>query len=122
MVKKKFVVTGVKLRIEASVSTYLKTSAHKKDMAELLKGVKDMKNWAVEPKGDDAVKAAYPRVDGHPGHVHGKDWKLNVERGNSTVDRLILSKRRYTVTPNKKDPDQRNVEIYAAAFCEQDTH
>lgn len=120
--KKKFVVTEVKIRIEASVSQYLKTSGSAKDMAELIKGVKDLKNWGVESKGEDEVKAAYPTVDGHPGHVHGKDWKLNVERGNGSVDRLILAKRRYTVEPNKRKPEQLNVSIYAAAFCEQDTH
>jgi hypothetical protein len=118
---KKMVVTEVKIREEASVSQYLKSGSSKKDMVELLKGVKDMKNWVVERKGEDGVSGAYPQVDGHPGHVHGKDWKLNVERGNNTVDRLVLSKRRYTVSPNKRNPEQLNVQIYAAAFCIQDT-
>lgn len=120
---KKLVVTEVKIREEASVSQYLKKTggSAKKDMAELLKGVRDMKNWVVERKGEAEVSAAYPRVDGHPGHVHGKDWKLNVERGTNTVDRLVLAKRRYTVTPNKTKPDQLNVQIYAAAFCLEDT-
>jgi hypothetical protein len=119
---KKMVVTEVKIREEASVSQYLKNSGSKADMAELLKGVKDMKNWVVERKGENDISAAYPQVDGHPGHVHGKDWKLNVERGNKTVDRLVLSKRRYTVTPNKGNPDQLNVQICAAAFCIRETH
>ena len=55
--KKKFVVTEVKIRMEASVTQYIKTSANRKDMAELIKGVKDMKNWSIEPKGTDDVKA-----------------------------------------------------------------
>jgi hypothetical protein len=120
--KKKFVVTEVKIRIEPNVSAYLRSSAKKAQLAELLKGVKDMKNWTVEVKANADVSAAYPVVDGHPGHVHGKDWKLNVERGNSTVDRLVLSKRRYTVEANKTKADQMNVKIYAVANVMADTH
>jgi hypothetical protein len=121
--KKKFQIAEVKIRQESSVSKYLRESANKADMKELMKGVKNLKNWVV--KGDpekEKVTAAYPDVAGHPGHVQGSDWKLQVERGRGSVDRLFLKKRKYTVEPSKKDPNIINVKIYAAAFVETDTH
>ena len=85
--------------------------------------MKNVKNWSVEGKPEkEKVTGAYPDVSGHPGHVQGRDWKLYVERGTGSVDRLFLKKRRYTLVPSKKDPDIINVKIYAAAFVVSDTH
>lgn len=117
----KFKVTEVKLRREASVSAYLKNGRAADDLKELLKGVGDLQNWSIEVKGD-RVTAGYPSVDGHPGHVDGSDWKLYIERGKGTVDRLLVKKRKYECEPNKKDPSVTNVKIYAALFVEVDTH
>jgi hypothetical protein len=119
---KKFVVTKVSVREEASTTQYLKTSGSAAEMKELLKGVKDMKNWIVTSKGDTGVAEAHPVVDKHPGHVDGSNWKMNVEHGNGSVDRLFLKLRKYTVIPNKTNKDQLNVEISCSAFTEQDTH
>ena len=116
----KFVVTKVTVRQEASTTQYLQKGAHPADMKELLKGVANLKNWSVEVTGG-RVTAAHPNVDGHPGHVDGSDWKMYVERGKKTVDRLRLV-RKYTTVPNKKDPNVTNVEIYVSAFTMQDTH
>jgi hypothetical protein len=116
----KFVVTKVTVRQEASTTQYMSKGKAPDDLKELLKGVANMKNWTVQVSGDK-VTAAYPTVDGHPGHVDGSDWKMYVERGKKTVDRLRLV-RKYTTVPNKKDPNQMNVEIYVSAFTVQDTH
>ena len=121
---KKFKIVEVKIRKEASVSDYLKKykgGKHGKWLKELLKGVGDLNNWTIETSGENVVEA-HPSVDGHPGHVDGKDWKMYIERGKKTVDRLFLKKRRYTVTPSKKNPDILHVKIYAAAFVVEDTH
>jgi hypothetical protein len=70
--KKKFKVTEVKLRREASVSDYLKNGKNSDDLKVLLKGVGELKSWTIETN-DDRVTAAYPDVAGHPGHVDGSD-------------------------------------------------
>jgi hypothetical protein len=119
--KKKFKVTEVKLRREASVSDYLKNGKNSDDLKELLKGVGDLKSWTIETK-DDRVTAAYPDVAGHPGHVDGSDWKMYIERGKKTTDRLLIKKRKYETEPNKSDENLLNVKIYAALFVEEDTH
>ncbi len=120
---KKYVVTKVTVRREASVSTYMKSSGSKADLKELLAGVAAMGNWSLGiDKAKEKVTEAHPTVDKHPGHVDGKDWKMNIEKGNGSVDRLFLSKRKYDVEPSKRDPNIMNVEIYCAAFVETDTH
>lgn len=113
----KFKIIQVTVRVLASVTNYLKTSD---DMKELLKGVKDLKNWAVEVDRANRVTSAHPEVPGHPGHVDGSNWKLYVERGKKTVDRLILSSRQYTVVP--KSPDLCHVSIRCIADVKTDTH
>jgi hypothetical protein len=121
--EKKYVVTQVAVRKEASVSAYLKNGRAPDDLKALLKGVAQMGNWSLKiDKTKDTVTEAHPTVDKHPGHVDGKDWKMNIEKGNGSVDRLFLSKRKYEITPSKRDPDIMNVEIYCAAFVEEDTH
>src|SRR5262245_29266497 len=111
----KYVVTKVTVRQEASTTQYLKNAKAPADMKELLKGVANMKNWTVQVDTGGRVTAAWPSVDGHPGHVDGSDWKLYVERGKKTVDRLRLV-RKYTTVPSKKDTNITNVEIYCSAF------
>ncbi len=119
---KKFVVTKVHIRREASVSRYLKQSASSADLKKLLAGVAKMGNWATKIK-DGEVIDAWPTVDGHPGHVDAKDWKLNIEKGNGSVDRLFLKKRKYDSSKiNKTDPNTKNVEIHCSAFVETNTH
>jgi hypothetical protein len=117
----KFVVTKVTVRREASTTQYLSNGAHKDDLKELLKGVADMKSWVFK-ESNGKITAAWPEVPGHPGHVDGSDWKMYVERGKQTVDRLMITGRKYTVVPNKSKPDQMNVEISCNAFVETDTH
>jgi hypothetical protein len=70
-------------------------------LKELLKGVGDMKNWLFKESGGN-ITAAWPEV---PGHVDGSDWKMYVERGRQTVDRLQLTGRKYVTVPNKSKPD-----------------
>jgi hypothetical protein len=121
--EKKYVVTKVTVRREASVSTYLKNGGAPDDLKQLLKGVADMGNWSMTiDKGKQIVTEAHPTVDKHPGHVDGKDWKMNIEKGNGSVDRLFLSKRKYEAEASKRDPNVTHVEIYCAAFVETDTH
>lgn len=117
----KYVVTKVSIRREASVSTYLKKGKDPAALKELLAGVAAMKNWRCSESGGK-VTAAFPEVTGHPGHVDGSDWKLNVERGNGSVDRLFLKARKYTTVANKSKKDQTNVEISCNAFVVENTH
>ena len=113
----------VAVRRELSVSHTLKDGREPDDLKELLKGVAQMGNWSLSiNKAKGEVTEAHPTVDKHPGHVDGKDWKMNIEKGNGSVDRLFLAKRKYEVTPSKRDPNIMNVEIYCAAFVERDTH
>jgi hypothetical protein len=69
---------------------------------------------------------AYPEVDGHPGHpvtkgVYKGDYQLNVERTNNTVDRLILTDRKYTATEDKKKGEIK-VKITANVEVLSDVH
>lgn len=61
-------------------------------------------------------------VDKHPGHVQGKDYKLQIEKGKASVDRLFLKLRKYETAPAKSDPDTMLVKVSASAFVETDTH
>lgn len=117
----KFVVTKVTIRREASTSKYLSEGAHADDLKELLRGVGDMKSWLFKESAGK-ITAAWPEVPGHPGHVDGSDWKMYIERGKQTVDRLMLTGRKYVTIANKSKPDTMNIEISCNAFVETDTH
>jgi hypothetical protein len=119
---KKFVVTKVTIGKSGSVSEYLKSGSAAGDLKDLLKEVAKMGNWTVESKGEEGVASAHPTANGHPGHVHGKDYKLYIEKGKKTVDRLVLTKRTYKTSPSKKAPDVINVEIKCSTYVLEDTH
>jgi hypothetical protein len=116
----KFKIVQVTVREGPSVTKYMRESPNKKDMVELFKGVRNLGNWVIEVDRNNQVTSARPEVSGHPGHVDGANWKLYVERGKRTVDRLVLSKRQYTVAP--KGPDLCHVSIKCTADVRTDTH
>ena len=120
--KPKFKIVKVAVRPEASVSKYLRESPNADDLKELLRGVKDMKNWSCKTNKDNKVIEAHAEVPAHPSHVHNRDWKYQIERGNASVDRLILAGRKYSAELNKRDPNTINVSVSCNAFVETDTH
>jgi SET domain-containing protein len=116
----KFKIVQVTVREGSSVTKYMRESASKKDMVELFKGVRDRDSWSIETDKNNHVVSAHPEVPGHHGHVDGRNWKIYVERGKKTKDRLILSNRQCTVVP--KGPDLCHVSIKCAADVQTDTH
>ena len=93
--KAKVTVSKVTLKEDSSVGKYDRDEAGLKEVIKDL-GKKDL--WGADIEIDDKKKAvkrvrdlAFPVVNGHPGHVHGTGaWKYNIERGNKTVDRLVV--------------------------------
>lgn len=116
-------VTKVTITELKSAKDYAKLGGqHGKDFKEVLDGVKKGANWKVEVIGKPPrVKAAYPEVNGHPGHVAGKDWKLYIERGKGSQDRLYVEvdKTKSTVTAVG---DGYDVVIVAEVYVAEDTH
>lgn len=55
---KKFKIAQVAIRVEVSATKYLRESPHKAGLADLLKGVKDTKNWQLEADAKGQVIAA----------------------------------------------------------------
>jgi hypothetical protein len=119
---KKFKVVQVTIRPSSAVTKYSNYGGQPgRDMKELLRGVGDLKKWTVTTSGDRAT-GAYPQVDGHPGHGQGKEWKLKVERGTGSQDRLWIKVTEIKEEPAKNDPNTINVKIKAAVNVEEDTH
>jgi len=116
-------VTEVTITELKSAKDYAKLGGtHGKDYKELMTGVKKPDSWDVEVIGKPPrVKSAHPEVSGHPGHVAGSDWKLYIERGKRTQDRLYVEvdKKKSTVTVNGNDFE---VKIVAEVFVAEDTH
>ena len=119
---KTFKVVQVTIRRATGVDNYAKNAKpHGPWMKELLAGVADLKKWSITHNADH-VTGAHPDVDGHPGHVDGKDWKMNVERGNGSVDRLVVKVTEIKEEPSPRDPNIINVKIKAAVTVNENTH
>tara|TARA_R110001592_G_scaffold73748_3_gene224728 strand:- start:54 stop:455 length:402 start_codon:yes stop_codon:yes gene_type:complete len=94
-IKSKLKVTKVKIGKDSSVGSYKKDTA---GLKEVMDAVADAKGWTADGEVDQKKKTikrvrgvGFPSADGHPGHVHGSGgWKYNIERGNKTVDRLVI--------------------------------
>ncbi|MBX3176301.1 MAG: hypothetical protein KF886_02985 [Candidatus Hydrogenedentes bacterium] len=91
----KVTVTKVSVKEDSSVGKYKKDTA---GLKEITGDLGKAKLWGADVEIDDKKKCikrvrglTFPDVGGHPGHVHSKGaWKYNIERGNSTVDRLVV--------------------------------
>lgn len=119
---KKFKVVQVTIRRATGVDNYAKYAGQPgKDMKELLAGVAAFANWTVDVKGDKVI-GAHPAVAKHPGHVDGKDWKLQVETGKASQDRLFVKVTGVEEVPAKNDPNVVNVKIKANVTVVEDTH
>jgi hypothetical protein len=105
----------VKLNKSASVAQN-KSAA----LSELWKMCSDLNNWSVAIDKTGKVTAGTPNTPKHPGHVQGENWKMNIEEGNGSVDRLTLIKRTYTVIT--KSPTLRHIKIAATGIVDTDTH
>lgn len=120
-----YVISKVEIKKGGTVKEYLKGKRDPDALKELWKGVTKIDNWSFQLDADGNVVSAEPSVDGHPGHIHNSDWKLNIERGNGSVDRLVLTKRKYEVKKTKKlykKLPRYNVEISASSYVLEDTH
>ncbi|MCB9664009.1 MAG: hypothetical protein H6732_07835 [Alphaproteobacteria bacterium] len=133
-------VGSVSLKKDKSYTSYKDSGKNTSDLKEIMKVLKDAKFWGAELKVDQKKEKAtattgvvYPNVPGHPGHVDpgSKGWKYNVERGNSTVDRLFCkataSLGRQEVTEVKKGKVvirylDVTVSVSASISVEEDTH
>jgi hypothetical protein len=123
-------VTSVTLKADSSVKKYSRDAA---GMQELWTELKKAKLWGAQAKLDKKgtsidriIGLGYPDVGGHPGHVHGKDWKYNIERGNGSVDRLVVEDWKAKV--KKEDYDAKKgvitaeVEVTVSGRALEDTH
>ena len=126
----KLKVTKVALKADSSVKSYTRDPD---GIKELWTDLRKEKLWGAQAKLDKKGTAidriiglSYPDVGGHPGHVHGKDWKYNVERGNGSVDRLVVEKWSATVKNEEYDAKKgvitADIEIAVSGRVLEDTH
>ena len=123
-------VTKVTVNKDGSVSKYKKdTDGLKEVLDELGKAKLWNATLELDKKKPEAKRVngfGYPDVGGHPGHVHGKGWKYNIERGNNTVDRLVVEDVSGTIKKQehdaKKDVLTAEVEISCKVRVLEDTH
>jgi hypothetical protein len=108
----------VKLNKSASVTQYVDDT--KGTFAKLWKECTDLNNWSVQIDRTGRIIEGHPSTPAHPGHVQGADWKMNIEAGNNTVDRLSLIKRTYTVVD--KTPTLKHIKISATGIVDVNTH
>lgn len=108
----------VKLNKSASVAQYV--DDRNDTFKTLWKQCTDLNNWSVQLDNTGRVIEAHPSTPAHPGHVQGKDWKMNMEKGNNTVDRLTLIKRAYEVID--KSPTLKHIKISATGIVDENTH
>jgi hypothetical protein len=118
----KFKLVQVTIRRATGVDAYTKYAPpYGGYMKELLLGVAAIKNWTLTTSGDH-VTGGYPAVDRHKGHGQGKEWKLQVDPGNRSQDRLFVKVTEIKEEPAKNDPATINVKIKASVSVEEDTH
>lgn len=129
--KGKITVTKVTVKEDSSVGKYAKDTAGLKEITDDLDKAK---NWGADVEIDDKKKTikrvrglTFPDVGGHPGHVHSKGaWKYNIERGNNTVDRLVVEDWSATtkneVVDEKKGYINADAEITCKIRVIEDTH
>ena len=92
-----YTVKSVKVTTDSSVSSY----RGQDDLKAVLDGLKKASDWTVgfqvTPKRGRTETSlrvngfGYPLIDKHPGHVHLKGWKYNIDEGTGSVDRLVVS-------------------------------
>ncbi len=95
--------------IDITDSTIIKYPNTHPDLQELLTGIQNAGNWSIY----DTYQAT-PQVAGHPGHIDGKNWKMNIERGNHSVNRLFIE-RTYNQTGT-------TLNVTAKAWIVKNTH
>ncbi len=126
----KIKVTEVKVKGDSSVKGYARDTDGLKGV---WKALKEAKQWRAQGKLDRKKTAidriigvTYPDVGGHPGHVHVKGWKYNIERGNGSVDRLVVEDWAAEVTDQEYDSKKKiitaEVKITAKGRVLEDTH
>lgn len=127
----KITVTKVTIKPDSSVSKY---SRDTDGLKEVNKDLDNKSLWGADVEIDQKKKTikrvrglTFPDVSGHPGHVHASGaWKYNIERGNNTVDRLVVEDWKATV--KKEEVDEKkgiisaDVEITCSTRVLVDTH
>jgi hypothetical protein len=102
----------------------------------VLNGLKKKEGWTlqfqvtpVKGKTPTSLRVngyGYPNVDQHPGHVHDKWWKYNIEKGTGAVDRLVVTDTASTLSNQKVDDAKKTVSVDVAVTCKakvlEDTH
>jgi hypothetical protein len=125
-------VTSVTVTKDGSVGKYGDQALVK----AVIKGLEKEADWTMEfkvtpkkGKTDTSIVAngfGYPSIDRHPGHVHGKGWKYNIEEGKGSEDRLVVSDTDATLSDIEIDDEAQtiklNVEITCKAKVLEDTH
>ena len=120
----------VTVKEDASIKKYNRDAD---GLDEVLKGLGNKKGWNAEVKLDKkgieierVTGLGYPDISGHPGHVHGKGWKYNIERGNGSVDRLVVEDWSASVKSQEYDAKRgkitATIDIEVTARALEDTH
>ena len=118
-----YTVKTVTVTEDSSVGKY----KGKDDLNEVMAGLKKTADWTVgfevtPVKGKTATSLrangyGFPGIDKHPGHVEGKGWKYNVEPGNGSVDRLVVSDTASKLSNEKIDDKTKKISVDVAITC-----
>jgi hypothetical protein len=118
-----YTVTGVTVTNDSSVGSY---RGHD-DLNVCLNGAKKKEHWTVgfvvtAKKGSTATSLrvngfGYPVIDKHPGHVHDKGWKYNIEEGNGSVDRLVIFDAAAALSGQTVNDDTKKITVNVAVTC-----
>lgn len=126
----KVTVKSVSINKDGSVGKYKKDTD---GLKEILDSIDKAKLWnatvELDKKKPEAKRVngfGYPDVGGHPGHVHGKGWKYNIERGNNTVDRLVVEDVKGEIKSQSHDAKKDVITVEVDISCKvkvlEDTH
>jgi hypothetical protein len=127
-----YTVKSVAVTEDSSVGKY----RAKDDLNAVLNGLKKKEGWTlqfqvtpVKGKTPTSLRVngyGYPNVDQHPGHVHDKWWKYNIEKGTGAVDRLVVTETASTLSNQKVDDTKKTISVDVAVTCKakvlEDTH
>lgn len=118
-----YTVKSVTVTEDSSVGRY----RGKDDLKAVMTGLKTAGSWTmqfevtpVKGKTPTSIRPngyGYPSVDRHTGHVEGKGWKYNIEEGNRSVDRLVVSDTACTLSETSINDTTKKVTVKAAITC-----
>jgi hypothetical protein len=127
-----YTVKSVSVTEDSSVGRY----RGQEDLHAVLTGLKKKDGWTFQfqvtpvrgrtPTSLRVNGYGYPLIDQHPGHVHDRWWKYNIDKGTHSVDRLVLSDVAAALSNQHVDEAKKTISLEAAVTCKakvlEDTH